>query len=165
MPTSLDEVREHFAYGKWANDRFREVIASLPGDQLTATIESSFASIVETFAHIVAAEWIWLRRWKGENPSTIPGWLEQPEFDALVTRLAGIEAERDDFLATLDEKDLEEVLRYRTMDGVSHANRLADLFLHVVNHSTYHRGQLTTMLRQVGATPPATDFIVFKREE
>jgi uncharacterized damage-inducible protein DinB len=164
MPMSLDEVREHFAYGEWANDRFREVIAALPGDQLAVRIESSFSSIVETFAHIVAAEWIWLRRWKGENPSSIPDWLEQPRFDALVTRLAEIESERDGFLATLGENDLEKVLSYRTMDGTPYENRLADLFLHVVNHSTYHRGQLATMLRQVGAIPPATDFIVFKRD-
>ncbi len=50
------------------------------------------------------------------------------------------------------------------MNGTPHRNRLLDLLLHVVNHSSYHRGQLTTMLRRVGATPVATDYVYFKRD-
>jgi uncharacterized damage-inducible protein DinB len=53
----------------------------------------------------------------------------------------------------------------RNLAGNTYRNTLADLIRHVVNHSTYHRGQLATQLRQLGQIPPATDFIVYRREQ
>jgi uncharacterized damage-inducible protein DinB len=158
------EIRDLYAYNEWANARVVEVIAGLPADRLTAPIESSFPSILGTFAHIVAAEWVWLRRWLGENPAAFPDWLAAPSFGPLREKLAEVEAERAAFLDALGDHDLERPLDYRTLAGTPFCNRLADLLVHVVNHSSYHRGQLTTMFRQVGASPVATDFVVFKRE-
>jgi uncharacterized damage-inducible protein DinB len=81
----------------------------------------------------------------------------------LRARLARVEAERAAFLSGLTDEDLERPLAYRTLDGTAHTTRLLDLLLHVVNHSTYHRGQLTTLLRQAGGAPPATDYVVYTR--
>lgn len=161
---SASEIRTLFEYNRWANARFVEVIATLGDDQLTASVESSFPSILGTLGHVVAAEWGWLRRWKGENPTAFPDWLKAPTLDGLRARLAEVEAEREDFLAPLDDEALSRPLDYRTLNGSPGRNRLVDLCRHVVNHSSYHRGQLTTLLRQVGAAPVSTDFIVFLRE-
>lgn len=161
---TLDDVRSLYAYNRWANARFVEVIAGLDEDRAGARIESSFPSILGTLAHLIAAEWIWLRRWKGENPSTFPEWLTAPGLARLSAQLERIEAERDEFVSSLEASDLQAPLDYRTMNGEPQRTRLLDLLLHVVNHSTYHRGQLTTMLRQVGATPVATDYVYFKRD-
>ncbi len=158
------EIRDLYAYNQWASSRLLEAIAGLSSEQLTAAIPSSFPSILGTFAHIVAAEWIWLRRWKGENPTAFPDWLAAPSLARVREKLAEVESERDAFLGSLADADLERPLDYRTLAGDPFRNRLADLLLHVVNHSFYHRGQLVTMLRQVGATPVATDFVVYKRE-
>lgn len=108
---------------------------------------------------MVFAEWLWLRRWKGENPNGRPEWTKEPSLEVLETRLGDIERERTELLATLTDDDLQRDLAYRNMAGDPFANTLGDLMTHVANHATYHRGQLTTMLRQVGATPPATDFV------
>jgi uncharacterized damage-inducible protein DinB len=159
-----DDVRSLYAFNRWANRRFLGVLETLDEERLARPIESSFPSLVGTFAHMVAAEWVWLRRWLGENPTAFPGWLVAPRLDDLAARLAEVEAERAAFLAGLGDADLQARVSYRTLAGDPFANRLLDLLLHVVNHASYHRGQLTTMLRQVGATPPATDYVLFDRE-
>ena len=66
---TLSDVLEHFAYNKWANDRTLDAIRPLTPEQLTRNLGSSFPSICETAAHIASAEWIWLRRWKGQSPA------------------------------------------------------------------------------------------------
>lgn len=158
------EIRTLFEYDRWANRRFVEVLETLDDERLAARLESSFPSILGTFGHIVAAEWVWLRRWQGDNPTTFPEWLTSPRFGDLRVKLGEVEGEREAFLEPLDDGDLQRPVEYKTFAGIAHRNRLADLCRHVVNHSSYHRGQLTTLLRQAGATPPATDFIVFLRE-
>jgi uncharacterized damage-inducible protein DinB len=56
------------------------------------------------------------------------------------------------------------VIEYRTLAGQSYRNSLADLVRHVVNHSTYHRGQAATQLRQLQVVPPSTDFVRYRNE-
>jgi uncharacterized damage-inducible protein DinB len=74
-----------------------------------------------------------------------------------------VEAERDQYLASLSDVDLGRVVEYRALSGQAYADPLAGLIRHVVNHSTYHRGQVATQLRQLGKTPPTTDLIVYLR--
>lgn len=161
---NVDEVRRLFSYTEWANARIIDCLRGLSEEQLTRPIESSFPSIRDTLAHIVMAEWIWLRRWQGESPTQRPPWtLDAPSLQTIVENLEAIQHEREQFLNGLTDEQLQRALDYRTMNGEAHTNRLGELMSHVVNHSSYHRGQLTTMLRQVGATPPSTDLIVFLR--
>lgn len=164
MIVTTDEAKELFGYASWATARFFRAAEALTPEQLTALIESSFPSILGTLAHMVGAEWIWLRRWQGENPSAIPDWVGQPALEDLAARLAAIEEERASFLGRLTEADLERVVSYRGLDGQTFSHPLGDLLRHVVNHATYHRGQLATMLRQVGQAPPNTDFVRYLRE-
>ena len=82
----------------------------------------------------------------------------------LKVRLAAVETERALFLAQLTDADLERVVSYRGSDGQAFSHPLGHLMRHVVNHSTYHRGQLATLLRQMGHTPPNTDFTRYLRE-
>jgi uncharacterized damage-inducible protein DinB len=79
-----------------------------------------------------------------------------------MARLAEIEADRHAFLQTLSESALATQISFRYLSGAEAVHVLGDALIHVVNHSTYHRGQVATMLRQLGAAPPPTDFIVFK---
>ena len=160
---TIDEARDLFAYSAWATGRMFDVAAALPADQLSATIASSFPSVLGTLGHIVGAEWIWLRRWQGDSPAATPGWVTGSSLSELRSRLADVESERDRLFGQLADADLERVVEYRRMSGDAHADRLADLVRHAVNHSTYHRGQLVTQLRQVGARPPGTDFVTYVR--
>lgn len=160
---TLDDLRSLYTYNAWANARFFEAIAGLDEARRTAPLESSFPSVIATLGHIVGAEWIWLSRWQGTNPSGFPDWLQAPILEDLRSRLSRVESDRATYLAGLSEEDLQRPLDYKLLNGTASSTRLLDLLLHVVNHSTYHRGQLTTLLRQVGATPPATDYVVYTR--
>lgn len=160
---TIHEIRTLYVYNTWANARFIEVLDQLTNEQLTKRIESSYPSILSTFAHLVAAEWVWLQRWTGANPSAFPEWSVHPVYEKLKTKLAEIDKERRLLLASLNDSDLARLIDYKLLNGTAHRDRWLDLFVHVVNHSSYHRGQLTTLIRQAGGTPVATDFIVFKR--
>ena len=110
------------------------------------------------------AEWVWLRRFKGESPAARPSWTEGADLASLREALAAIEGERAPLVAGLTDARLQEVIPYRTFKGEEQRGRLSELCQHVANHSTYHRGQAATLLRQVGATVPSTDFVVFTRQ-
>jgi len=160
----IDEAQQLFAYGYWATARMLSVAEALTQDKLETHIVSSFPSLRDTLAHIVFSEWLWLRRWLGDSPTSPPDWTSKAALPELKIELAAIEAERTAFLARLTDADLDQEVAYRAMDGLPFAHPLAELIRHVVNHSTYHRGQLATLLRQLGATPPNTDYTRYLRE-
>lgn len=161
-----DEVRRLFSYTEWANARTIECVRGLDAEQFARHIDSSFPSVRDTLAHIVMAEWIWLRRWNGESPTERPAWtLNAPSLETIVDNLEAIQRERQELLDRITDEDLQRPLDYRLMNGDPQTTRLGDLMAHVANHSTYHRGQLTTMLRQIGVTPPSTDMIVWLRNK
>jgi uncharacterized damage-inducible protein DinB len=161
---TIDEAIELFSYASWATARTCRAAEALTDEQREAVAPSSFPSLTATLAHLVSAEWIWLRRWLGDSPTSLPPWTERPTFQAVTAQLAAIEAERATWLATQTDADLTRVISYHALDGQPFAHPLGKLMRHVVNHSTYHRGQMATQLRQLGQTPPNTDFTRFLRE-
>jgi len=158
------EARELLAYGSWANARMFDAASALSEELLNHSVASSFPSVLATLAHIAGAEWVWLRRWVGESPNGFPDWVTKPVLADVRARLGAIEQERDAFVSGLSDADLGRSVAYQTLSSQPSSDRLGDLLRHVVNHSTYHRGQVATQLRQLGLKPPSTDFIVFLRQ-
>lgn len=161
---NIAEVKRLVAYNEWANARVLRTVAEVAGNQVSKNLEGSFPSIRDTVSHIVAAEWVWLRRWKGESPTLPPEWSVASNPELLRNKLDEIETERASFLSSLRDHDLQREISYRNLKGEPWTYSMSDLFLHLINHSTYHRGQVATMLRQVGATPLPTDLLVFRDE-
>jgi uncharacterized damage-inducible protein DinB len=161
---SVAEFRMLFAYDEWANARLLEAVAALSDEQTSRKLESSFPSLLETVSHIAFAEWVWLRRWCGDSPTARPAWAADATLARLAELLREVATQRAAYLAALLETRLDAPLAYRNLKGEEHRHLLADLFRHVVNHSTYHRGQAATLLRQLGAKAPATDYVVFRGE-
>lgn len=157
------DVEAHYKYNDWANERMLGVIRNLTDGQYTQALVSSFPTIRDTWAHMVFAEWLWLQRWNGDSPRVGPEWSSNPPDDRLAAVLHEIEENRRRFLSTLDDASLHRPLNYNNTKGDPFSTRFLDVLLHVVNHASYHRGQLTTMIRQVGATPVTTDLIVYVR--
>ncbi len=158
------EARELFAYTAWANGLVFGAASELSEDQLRDAVASSFPSVAGTLAHIVGAEWVWLRRWVGESPGGYPDWVTRPVLAELKARLSAVESERETFLGGLSDGNLDRVVSYRTLRGQASSDPLGSLMRHVVNHSTYHRGQVATQLRQLGLKPPGTDLVIFLRQ-
>ena len=152
---NVDDVQFLFEYDRWANARMFEAV-----DALT---EEQFANVRETLAHIAGGEWIWFQRCNGVNPRTTPDWMIDPTRATLRAQLQAIEREWQSFIAALSDDDLDRRIDYVKIDGETGSRKLVHLLQHVVNHSTYHRGQVATRMRQAGGTPIGTDFLIFSR--
>lgn len=160
----IEEVRDFHAYNDWANGRVLEATAALTPGQFTRDLGASFSSVRGTLLHLLGAERIWLARWKGSSPSALlPEEWEMDTHARVRTRFEEVAAERRAFLAGLGEPALHEPVEYRNTRGRAFSQPLWELLLHVVNHSTYCRGQVTVLLRRLGAEPMATDLLLYHR--
>jgi len=157
---SLSTLRELFEYNYWARDRQLRACAALAPEQFLRPLGNSFASLRDTLAHLVGAEWIWLERWRGHSPRTIFAAEEFPTLAAIQERWTKVELEVREYLAGLTEEALHLPLTYVNLKGESWTYPLWQTLFHVINHQTYHRGQVTTLLRQLGAQPAPTDYLV-----
>jgi uncharacterized damage-inducible protein DinB len=155
----LGEHLEAYRYNWWANERMLDAVAALEDEAFRRDTRSSFPSVQTTLVHILAAEWIWLRRWTGESPGDMPAGWDAFGLDDLRRAWEDVEAERTEWLEALTDADLDRVVEYRNIAGEPHSRLVWQMLRHVVNHSSYHRGQVTTMLRQLDAAAPTTDLI------
>jgi len=124
-------------------------------------LKSGFGCIRDTLTHLLWGEWIWLQRWKGVSPTLVLPAADFPDVISVRERLHAVVDERSAFLRDLSAQRLLQVVEYRNMAGEVWRYPLWQQLCHVVNHSTYHRGQVATMLRQLGATPAVTDLLVY----
>ncbi len=160
----IPDIHNLFAYDRWANARLLRAAAELGADKYAAELGGSFGSVRGTLGHIVAVEWLYLRRWHGESPSALPDWAKSADPGALRRKLDETEAGQAEFLSSLSQADLARPLRYTNIAGKKLEYPLGDLLLHLVNHSTHHRGQAAALIRQAGAAPPAMDYLDFRSE-
>jgi len=157
----LGEHREAWHYNRWANERTLDAAAALSAADFDRDMGSSFPSVRSTLVHILSAEWIWLRRWKGESPSDTPAGWDTLDLQAIRTAWETVDTERAEWLAGLTHDDLDRVIAYRNTRGEPHTRTIWQMMRHVINHSSYHRGQVTTLLRQLGARAVSTDLVYF----
>lgn len=162
---NLADASELFAYDTWANDLLFDAIAKIADDDLRRDVGSSHRSIFGTLVHIVGAEEVWLARWASDEqaPPTLPNPDDIASLDELRNRWDRVRRNRDAFVGGLSDGALGEEQEMTNTRGETFHHTFQQMFQHVANHSTYHRGQLVTMLRQLGAEPPATDLIRFHR--
>jgi uncharacterized damage-inducible protein DinB len=159
-----EDIQLLFAYDAWANARTLEVCAALTPEQFTRSIGSSFSSVRDTLAHIVGAQWIWSERFNGRPTAGLPKADAYPDLASLGLRWAEVERALLAFVNKLSPAELDSSFEYRDTKGNAHSSLYRETLQHLANHGTYHRGQVTTLLRQLGAKPVATDMIVFFRE-
>jgi uncharacterized damage-inducible protein DinB len=159
----VDEFKELYAFNRWANLRVLEATGALSDEQFVRELGSSFPSVRDTLVHIMSGEWVWLSRWKGFSPRTFPvQWKPLMLYD-LKQEWTVVDTELQLFVRSLHDADLEQSFTYRNFAGDQFTTPLPQMLRHLVNHGSYHRGQITTMLRQLGAAAPATDLIAWYR--
>ncbi len=160
---TLTDMRRLFEYDEWATDRTLTSVASLSESKYQENLKSSHGGIHGTLAHIWWADALWLARWRG---SPVPGSAvdEMPTLDSLKNQRKSYRAELETFFGGLSDSRLAAPLAYSDTRGNKHEEPLYQQMLHRINHSSYHRGQVVTMLRQLGHKPIGTDLIAFFRE-
>ncbi|KAA6459062.1 DUF664 domain-containing protein [Acidobacteria bacterium AB60] len=151
-------------YHYWARDQVLGAVAALTTEQFVQPMGSSFSSVRDTLAHVCGGEQIWVSRLKGETPQGMPKLDRFADAEAVRREWADLEAEMRTQLARLGPEAVERALTYKDMRGNDQSDPMWQMVQHVVNHATYHRGQITTLLRQLGATPPQSmDLIAYYR--
>jgi uncharacterized damage-inducible protein DinB len=154
-------IRELYRYNHWANGRVFEAVPGLTQEEFARDLGGSYRSVRDTLTHIVWAEWIWLQRWKGTSPQTVFQATAFPHPEDLRVRWLQVAIEQRAFVDAVTAERLLAVVPYVNLQGQTWEYPLWREMYHLVNHSSYHRGQLTTMLRQLGTRPVPTDFLVF----
>jgi uncharacterized damage-inducible protein DinB len=160
------DLRTLVHYNYWARDRMMDAVARLTPEQYSKPLGSSFSSVRDTVVHLYGAEWIWFTRFKGQSPTELPKTSEFADLAALRTAWSDVESGWRSLVANMDDGDVDTVIAFKTLAGASATSPLGQLVQHVVNHGTYHRGQVTTMVRQLGAeAPKSMDLIFYHREQ
>jgi uncharacterized damage-inducible protein DinB len=141
-------LAREFVYNAWAN---RESLRSLLAAKAVP------ARAAEVIAHIVGAEWLWLKR-LGQSSPDLPVWpaLSLHDCDAQLKALAS--AWKDLLRSTTDES-LSQKIAYTNSKGEQWTNTVADVLTHVALHSSYHRGQIASLLGRAGETAAYSDYI------
>jgi uncharacterized damage-inducible protein DinB len=161
----VNAVQAMVRYKAWADATFLAVIGALPEDMLVAPRPILFGNIIRTLNHSFLMDYAWqchlLGKPHGLESRNPPGHPALPELIAAQRR---IDAWYVDYTDGPGAQRLDEVVAFEFIGGGAGAMSRRDILLHVVNHTTYHRGHVADMLYDLGVFPPATDLPVFLRE-
>lgn len=158
---NLQDVRSLYAYNRWANRRTMTSARQLSPHDFSRQLGHSHGSVQGTLVHILWAEWLWVQRWRGESPKRVFAPEEFGDIPAIETYWHDVERKQQEFIAQLRDDRMEERIAYVNMQGERWEYSISHMMQHVVNHSSYHRGQVVALLRQLGHKVQTTDFLVY----
>jgi uncharacterized damage-inducible protein DinB len=161
MPISADSLRDHIEYSAWASLRLLEAVARLSPDELSRDFGTSDRSVLGTLAHVFGADRVWLFRVTGRPQHGLTD--ADREFSTIQREWPAVYDGWRGWSQTLTDESLLTVLDYSDLRGNPWSQPLWQIVLHMVNHGTHHRGQISGFLRTMGHTPPALDLIVYYR--
>lgn len=161
----MKEILQQLAqYNIWANQLLTTAINNLPQEIHHKEVASSFPSLYRTILHMWDAENIWWQRMKLQERINRPSDSFTGTMQEACAELLQQNKEWNAWINSTQERQLDHVFQYQNMKGEQFKQPIYQMLLHMFNHGTYHRGQLVTMLRQLGVEKiPATDFIVWSR--
>jgi uncharacterized damage-inducible protein DinB len=160
---TIADIKTLYEYNSWAKARLLGALDAMKEEDLYKDLKSSFPSIFATLLHIVSAENIWQQRFAGAESVKPLTKDDVPTYTALKAKWKETEDGFAKLLAVLTEKQLLEVITFKNSKGEPVSQLRWQALQHLINHESYHRGQITTMIRQLGGTPANTDLIGFYR--
>ncbi|HEY0782391.1 MAG TPA: DinB family protein [Thermoanaerobaculia bacterium] len=156
-------VRQLLLYTLWADRICLKAVEAVRPEDLRRETGTSFGSLFGTLAHILGAERRWLSRFEGKLLDIVDT-SDFADWEALTASWGETAAEMNFFLASLTAEQLAAELTWTSTEGDTYTRPLWLPVLHLVNHSTYHRGQVVSLLRQMGYAAPSTDLYLFFAE-
>ncbi|MBS1764063.1 MAG: DinB family protein [Bacteroidetes bacterium] len=154
----------YVSYNVWANERLTNAILQAGDAAADMEQKSSFSTIRKTLQHIYTSEKVWQSRLNNDV------FHEQPQggFPEKISELCRLLKENNasirDYVSALTEEALQRKITYRNTKGVEYSNSIQEIIMHLVNHESYHRGQLVTMMRGAGHTAfEQMDYIAYLR--
>lgn len=151
-------------YNLWANECICGYIKEAGEQRADTTLTSSFPSIRKTLYHVWDAQYIWMKRLNGESLNSWPSHDFKGTLEEGIEGLLESSCDFVRFFENMPENGEKRMVEYHAIDKTSYHNSVEEIIMHVMNHGTYHRGQLITMLRSSGFEQlGSTDYIRFLR--
>ena len=157
-------ARELLLYMLWADRHVMQAVRGVREEDLTRNAGVSFGSMLGTLAHILGSQRMWLSRFQGISLDRVPSIQDFPDRMSWITGWEETAAQVEAFLAGLTDEQLAAPVTWTTTTGETYTRFLWQPVLHLVNHATYHRGQVVSLLRQMGYGAPTTDLIYYFHE-
>jgi uncharacterized damage-inducible protein DinB len=151
--TLLDRYKEMLEYDHEMNLRQLDLLKNQPEN----------TDALKLMTHLGESKNVWLRRLKNDSPVQLT-WTTLP-YDEIVSLHKSIGPQWQDYLNSLSDNGLDKTIAYRTSKGDPFENTIGDCIMHVINHGTHHRGQVSMLIRQKGGTPTPMDLIFYIREK
>jgi uncharacterized damage-inducible protein DinB len=157
-------LQQYAAYNIWANKTLLERISQMDEENINTTVVSSFPSVYKTALHLWQAENIWWQRMHGVENIAILSESFKGSFAELRSGFYNQSQQWAEWVAGISDDELNRSFSF-TRNNQQYNIIVKDMLLHIFNHATFHRGQLVTLLRQLGQTEniPSTDFSTFCR--
>lgn len=158
-------LKDYVSYNYWANKKLCDLLITLDDSILEKEIPSSFNTIKSTLYHFWDAQVIWMERINGNS---VKGWPSKDFKGSFTEAVEELLKSSESFISIVEnrsDKDFYEVIEYKNQQGNTFQNTLHEIIMHCINHSTFHRGQIVTMLRLAGMTNLfSTDLITYYRQ-
>ncbi|HEV2854334.1 MAG TPA: DinB family protein [Thermoanaerobaculia bacterium] len=155
----LTQTRQLLLYTLWADRVLLDAARGVSPEHLTRDAGVSFGSMLGTLSHVLGSQRRWLARFVGQDSA-----ISDPAFpnaEGLAAGWSETASQLEFFLASLTEDQLAAEITWTNDRGEVITRPLWQPVFHMVNHSTYHRGQVVSLMRQMGYQPPKTDLIHF----
>jgi uncharacterized damage-inducible protein DinB len=158
-------LSESARYNAWANENFVNLFRSVDNSLITKEVVSSFTSIRATLLHIWDAESLWLERLSGNSPTSLLSKNFHGTNEEVFNNVVKTSNKLIEFIETRPAPFFRDRLTFRTISPPrDFKESVTDMAHHCLNHSTFHRGQLVMMCRQLKITPiPSSDYIIYVR--
>lgn len=157
---------KHLDYHNWANQRVLSHLKSLPEELFTREIQSVFQSVSEVVTHMCVADALWLKVISGaayeeakETGMRLKEMLKGKKIDDFVCIFQDTALQYETFFENLEHPDGEITIAHPAFGEIK--TPVSELLHHVVNHGTYHRGNISAMLRQMGKAGVPTDYVYY----
>jgi len=154
-----DEILALYTYNEWANERLLGSLRELPEADYVREMGGGWPSVRATFVHIAGATDAWAERFLGQDVLELPKESALPKLEDAARVLKSAQEKHRAHLKTLTRENLERAFSWKNLSGEVKTAPFGIVVRHVVNHQTYHRGQIASMLRRLGHKPPATDMV------
>ena len=149
-------------YKAWADDLFLSTVSNVPASELTAPRPIFFGSLIRTLNHSYAMDFVWRSHLLGKPHGLTTRNPEHcPEFAELASAQRAIDNWYVGYASSISEQELHQPIAFEFIGGGRGSMLRRDILLHVVNHTTYHRGHAADILYHLGIFPPTTDLPVF----
>ncbi len=153
-------------YKAWADNLFLSVVSELPASVLSAPRPIFFGSLIRTLNHSLAMDYVWQSHLLGKPHGLT---TRNPEHCPEMEELAAAQRDMDNWYVayadSISDQELSEIVEFEFIGGGHGAMSRRDIVLHVVNHTTYHRGHAADILYHLNIFPPTTDLPVFLRDQ